>query len=308
MRLFVTGGTGFIGSALLAAALESGHEIAVLTRDPEAWRLAPFGDKVGLIVGSLSDISGFFPSMKSFRPDCVAHLGWSGVAGADRHDPRQICNIGWSCHLLLAAGAVGAKAFVSTGSQAEYGLRPGRIKTDDPTEPTTLYGECKLATFRLLNRLAQDQGLRFAWLRVFSTYGPGDHTRWMIPGLIGALLCGQKPALTAGDQKWDYLHVADAARAILAACESEAGHGMFNLGSGCALPLRYTVGLVRDLIDPKLPLGFGEVAYRPDQVMHLEADISRLTDELGWRPRIPLLDGLADTVAWYRANPWIFAG
>ena len=57
---------------------------------------------------------------------------------------------------------------------------------------------------------------------------------------------------------------------------------------------------IRDAIDPSLPLGFGEVPYRPDQVMHLEANVTALSRATGWKPQIPLEQGLADTVAWHR--------
>ncbi|HUS34651.1 MAG TPA: NAD(P)-dependent oxidoreductase, partial [Verrucomicrobiae bacterium] len=74
----------------------------------------------------------------------------------------------------------------------------------------------------------------------------------------------------------------------------------FNLGSGRAESLRKIVETLRDAIDPKLPLGIGEVPYRPDQVMHLEADISKLTKATGWTPATSLEDGLKQTVAWHR--------
>ena len=67
------------------------------------------------------------------------------------------------------------------------------------------------------------------------------------------------------------------------------------------------VEAIRDAIDPALPLGFGDVAYRPDQVMLLQADVSALHRDLGWEPRTGIADGIAETVAWYRANSWVFA-
>ncbi len=64
---------------------------------------------------------------------------------------------------------------------------------------------------------------------------------------------------------------------------------------------------VRDLVDPALPLGFGEVPYGPNAVMHLEADVASLRRDTGWEPSPDLGPALAETVAWYRANPWVFA-
>ena len=81
-----------------------------------------------------------------------------------------------------------------------------------------------------------------------------------------------------------------------------AASGVFNLGSGRPRTIRETVELARDRVDPALPLGFGEVPFRPDQVMHLEADVTRLRDTVGWTPKIDLPVGLDQTVAWFRAH------
>ena len=149
--------------------------------------------------------------------------------------------------------------------------------------------------------------MRFVWMRVFSTFGPADHAYWMIPGLIGSLMKRERPTLTLGEQRWDFLFVADAARAIRLALDTEAAAGVYALGSGVAPTLRSTVEAIRDAIDPSLPLGFGDVAYRPDQVMLLQADVSALHRDLGWKPRTTIDEGIMETVAWYQANSWVFA-
>ena len=143
--------------------------------------------------------------------------------------------------------------------------------------------------------------MRWAWLRLFSVYGPDDNPGWLIPGIISQLLEGKEPPLTPGTQKWDYLHIRDAAEAVVAAAVSDKAQGIFNLGSGQPIAVRTIAETIRDLIDPTLPLGFGQVAFRPDQVMHLEADITRLKAATGWQPRTSLRDGLAETIASMRA-------
>jgi nucleoside-diphosphate-sugar epimerase len=97
--------------------------------------------------------------------------------------------------------------------------------------------------------------------------------------------------------------VADAAEAVLMTALATDAQGIFNLGSGQARPLREIVETLRDLVKPGAPLGFGEIPYRPDQVMRLEADISRLQNSTGWRPRTALADGLKKTVAYYQSAP-----
>jgi nucleoside-diphosphate-sugar epimerase len=192
------------------------------------------------------------------------------------------------------------KNWLGLGSQAEYGPQSRPIDESAPTRPTTLYGAAKLSVCVTAERLCDGLGVRFAWLRLFSSYGPGDHPNWMIPYLIEKLLNGERPSLTAGEQLWDYIYAADAAAAIAAVARQTAATGVFNLGSGRAEPLRRIVERIRDGIDPRLPLGFGEIPYRPDQVMRLEADISRLRAATGWAPRTPLETGLAKTIEWHR--------
>ena len=118
--------------------------------------------------------------------------------------------------------------------------------------------------------------------------------------MIRTLRLGAHMALTRCEQRWGFLHARDAAAAFRLALTSAAAQGFYNLGSPDAPPLRDTVTRLRDLIDPDAALGFGEVAYRPDQVMVLAADVSRIS-ALGWRPEVALDQGLRETVAWYDA-------
>jgi nucleoside-diphosphate-sugar epimerase len=137
---------------------------------------------------------------------------------------------------------------------------------------------------------------------VFSTYGPLEDLSWMIPYLIRTLLRRERPSLTACEQQWDYLFGPDAADAIWSVAKTTTATGVFNFGSGRANSLRKIVETLRDAIDPNLPLGIGEVPYRPDQVMHLEADIARLTRATGWTPATSLEEGLKQTVAWHKTQ------
>ncbi len=129
-----------------------------------------------------------------------------------------------------------------------------------------------------------------------------DDRNHMIPQVILTLLQGDKPSLTLGEQRWDYLYVEDAVEVIWRAATTSSAQGIFNLGSGEVHTIKSIVERVRDLIDPNLPLGFGEVPYRPDQIMHLQADISRLQSVTGWSPQVSLEEGLERTVAWFREN------
>ncbi len=138
-----------------------------------------------------------------------------------------------------------------------------------------------------------------SWLRVFSTYGPGDHPHWFIPQVISEFLHNRAPKVTLCEQRWDYLFVEDAARAIVQVSEKKTG-GIFNLGSGQAPPLRDTLELIRKECGTKAVPSYGAVPYRDDQVFHLQADVRKLSAATGWYPRVSLAEGLRATIAYER--------
>ena len=302
MRIFVTGGSGFLGSHLVLDLMERGHEVAVLLRPESAsWRLGEARDRLHVIPGALEHLERLRGALQAFAPEAVVHMAWRGVAGGDRNNPVQAANVAETVGLVELAAEAGAKTFVGAGSQAEYGPYDRAIREDDTPRPTTLYGMAKLAAGSMAIRLAEERGLRAAWLRIFSTYGPKDADYWLIPSMIRNLRSGQHMALTACEQRWGFLHARDAASAFRLAATHADARGIFNVGSPEAPPLRETVTRLRDLVAPGAALGFGELAYRPDQVMVLAADVSRML-ALGWKPEVPLDDGLRETVNWHDAT------
>jgi nucleoside-diphosphate-sugar epimerase len=211
-------------------------------------------------------------------------------------------NIASTVQLAQLASRIGCRAFVGTGSQAEYGPQNRRLAECAATTPTTLYGAAKLAAYHFCRVTLANSGVRLAWMRIFSCYGPKDNPGWLIPGLIESLLNRRCMPLTGGEQMWDYLYAPDAARAIALAGTCERAAGVFNVGSGTVVPLRTVVESIRDQLDPSLPLAFGEVPYQRDQVMHLQADVRKLRHATGWKAETRLNDGLIQTIAWVRAT------
>jgi len=304
VKVFLTGASGFVGSRVLRElAADRGAEVAALLREPEsAWRIRDVLPKVRVVRAALEDGPALETALADFRPTHLVHLAWNGVLGRNRNDAAQHLNVFHSLRLLELALAAGTRHFVGLGSQAEYGPCEARIDESTPTRPTTMYGAAKLAASILAARLCELAGARFAWLRLFSSYGPQDDPEWLIPYLALKLLHRERPAVTAAEQRWDYLYVEDAAAAVAAVARSPQAAGIFNLGSGTAPRLRDIIESVRDAIDPGLQVGFGEIPYRPDQVMHLEADIARIERAAAWRPKVELAEGIRRTVDWYRKH------
>jgi nucleoside-diphosphate-sugar epimerase len=307
MRCLVTGATGHIGSHLIRYLLERNVEVAALVRPTTSnlWRIEDILHRLYIIKGDLSDIERSSAVIKEFAPEVVFHLGWYGVSSRYRNDIKQITrNLYGSIELLQIAHDSGCRRWIGLGSQAEYGAYNGILREDLPTRPITLYGTVKLCTGILNQKLCEAWQIDFVWLRLLASYGPMDDAEHLIPSVILNLLQGEKITLTPGEQRWDYLYVEDVTEALWRTVITPEAQGIFNLGSGQAHTIRSIVERIRDLIDPNSPLGFGEVPYRPDQIMHLHADISRLQQVTGWSPQVSLDEGLRRTVAWFRENGW----
>src|SRR6185369_9014041 len=132
-------------------------------------------------------------------PDVVCDLAWEGVGNRFHEDPRQIrANLAAHLALLDAACRAGCRRWIGLGSQAEYGPQSARIDERCPTAPASLYGTVKLCLALLGQKLAAQASMEFAWLRLFSTYGPMDGPGWLIPSVTLSLLRGERPKLTAG--------------------------------------------------------------------------------------------------------------
>jgi len=308
LRILLAGATGFVGSHVTRYLLARNCDIAVLMRSQSnPWRIVDVLSRLHVIRGDLAEVSTIADDICAFAPDVTVHLAWSGVGNRYRNDPQQVTNLYSSLSLLDVIHAAGCRSWVGLGSQAEYGIYNHAISEEMSTNPVTVYGVTKFCTCLLTQRLCDLYDMRFVWLRLFSAYGPADDSGWMIPYVILALLRGERPRLTRGEQRWDYLFVEDVAKAIYRVAAKSDLQGIFNLGSGEAHTVCSIVERIRKLIDPDLPLGFGEVPYRPNQIMHLQADISRLREATGWAPQVGLDEGLQRTVDWYRENRGCYA-
>jgi nucleoside-diphosphate-sugar epimerase len=297
MKLMVTGAAGFLGSAVVRAALRAGFEVVAVTRRPDPERIVGLAGVTSVTL-DLLDSARMKAVLLAEKPAILVHAAWSGLSGATRASAAQVDeNLVPTCRLAEAAAEAGVSKLVGIGSQAEYGPLNRRITEDDLPRPNSMYGAAKLGACYMTGEIARQHGMEFAWLRLFATYGPGDNPRWLIPSIIAQLLSGARPRTSLGTQKWDYLFIDDAAEAVIACAKKVGGTGVFNLASGHALPVRKIVEELRDLIAPDMELVFGEMPFGPDQIMHLEGSVEKLHRATGWLPKIALSEGLARTVA-----------
>lgn len=297
----ITGPTGAIGAALCRFLLNRGVNVYAIVRpDSRRQTALPVSERLRIVLCDGAELSGLAERIPD-GADAFFHLAWSGTVGAGRNNmSAQIDNIRWTLDAVHAAADMGCCVFVGAGSQAEYGRRDAPLRPDSPCFPETGYGMAKLCAGQMSRMECARLGLDHIWMRILSVYGPGDSETSLISMTIRKLLAGERPALTAGEQMWDYLYADDAAEALYLAAVHGRNGAVYPLGGGKARPLREYAEILRDAVSPGSALGFGETPYSLQQVMFLQANIDALRDDTGFQPRIPFEEGIQRTITYMK--------
>lgn len=297
----VNGPLGTVGQGLTRVLLAKGVQVYAVCY-PGDRRIAELPEEAKIVELDMREIHRL-PELVDGNIDAFFYLAWMGSIGPGRDDAlMQTENV--RCAILAAqtASAMHAEVFVGVGSQAEHGRVSGLVTQDTPCSPVTGYGIAKLCASRMTRLACKQLNLRHVWARILSAYGPGDGPLSVMPTIITRLLNGEVPALTAGEQLWDFCYADDVGEALTAMAERGHDGAVYPIGSGSVRPLKAYFEIARDAIDPALPLGIGQLPYPPNQVMHLQADISALTADTGWTPRVPFEEGIRRTIAAFRAH------
>lgn len=299
----VTGPTGVVGLSLIDELVRQGVEVyAVYRPDSARVDVIPRCDSVHAVPCDLHEIDRL-PSLINGPVDAFFHLAWSGTFGPARQDwLRQERNVAFTLMAVEAAKKLGCSVFVGAGSQSEFGHVEGVLSPDLPCNPDNGYGAAKLAASVMSRALCSHLDMRHIWCRIVSIFGPRDAGHSLVMSCIRELSETGHFACTPGDQIWDYLFCEDAARALYLAARKGRNDAVYVVGSGRARSLRDYIGMIRDAVDPAATLGFGELPYYPNQVMHLEADITELTSDTGFMPSWSFVEGIKKTVDWYNSR------
>lgn len=320
-RVLVAGGSGFIGSHLVEALLDSGGQVRVAGRS-EARLKAAIGDRASEVEYIASDLA----SPESARHACqgmdaVFNLAAevAGVGFNSQHPGSSFSsNVRTGVTLLDAAAREGVERFLVVSSACVY-RRHAMVPTpetegfvDDP-EPTNLgYGWAK----RVLELQARCYSLEFPMkigiARPYNAYGPRDNFAWetshVIPALIRKVLEGQNPLRVWGDgtQTRSFLYVTDFVTGLMLTLERYAVCEPVNIGSDEEVTIGRLVELIVDLAGNRVRVEFD--ADKPGGQPRRLGDYTRALEAVGFRAAVPLAEGLRRTIEWYRrahdeANP-----
>lgn len=212
MKIFLTGGTGFIGSHFINLAMDYGHQVIALKRTDSHPRV-PLNYQPEWLIGNLNAELDFAKAFSGI--DVFVHL----AAHSTNHPYDTLSNcINWnlvsSLDLVQKAAGCGVEKFIIAGSCFEYGKSCERIKElniDSPLEPNNNYAISKAAASIAMLGLARDMGLKLKLLRVFQAYGEGELPSRFWPALKRAALSGNDFHMTKGEQLRDFISAKDVA-------------------------------------------------------------------------------------------------
>ena len=297
----INGPLGTVGMALVNNLLQKDIQTYAICY-PGDNRIADLPSGVHIIECDMREIYKL-ENFISESVDAFFHLAWMGTIGPGRDNAElQTENIRCAVEAVKEAKELGCKVFVGVGSQAEHGRIEGKVTADAPCFPDTGYGIAKLCAGQLTRLMCSQMGIRHVWARILSAYGPGDGPLSVIPTMLDKLLRGEKPALTKGEQQWDFCFSGDVAEALYCMAASGKDGRIYPVGSGKTKTLREYFEIVRDAVNPALELGIGELPYRENQVMHLQADLSLLQMDTGFVPQISFEEGIRITLEAYKAK------
>lgn len=288
-RVLVTGASGFLGRRVLAPLASAGYDVHAVSRaggtgDGATWHRADL----------LSDPQTV---IEAVRPDVLLHLAWTTEHGRFWTAPDNVRWVEASLALLRAFVGVGGRRAVLAGTCAEYDWTTGAtmLSEDAAVAPATLYGASKAGLHRVAAAYAEQEGVAFAWGRVFFPYGPDEASERLVASVARALIAGDHAETTAGTQVRDFIHADDVAKAFAALVSSDAT-GPVNIGTGQGVTIREIVEALAAAAGRPELLRVGSIPMRPDDPPVVVANARRLTHEVGYTPVISLAEGLAGVV------------
>jgi nucleoside-diphosphate-sugar epimerase len=306
MKTVITGGAGFIGSHLVSALVERGVEVRVLDNLSSGMKANLDGLDVELIVDDIRDEVTVRRAVRDV--DTIFHLAAFISVPASVDDPITCyeTNVMGSLNVLQAAIQANVRRVVLASSAAIYGERDEIVSEMDKPTPVSPYAASKISMEQLAQVFTRAYGLETVCLRFFNVFGPRQSPdspyAAAIPRFTQDLIDqNQVTILGDGGQTRDFVYIDDVVQGILKAGEVDGVAGdVFNLAGGGSISIQDLVDILHQFFPEAKEPKYGPA--REGDIRFSQADISRATEALGYRPEVAVEEGLRRTVEWFRTN------
>ena len=305
-RTLVTGAGGFVGANLLRRLVEDGHRVTgVLGPGGDRWRVHGLEGQAELVDVDLRDQDAVRRLVHRVAPEWTFHLAAHG-AYSWQQDARRILdtNLIATVTLIDACREFGCEAFVHAGSSSEYGLKDHAPSEDELTEPNSRYAVAKAAASLFCQYVARYEQFPAITLRLYSVFGPYEDPRRLVPALVINARRNELPPLVAPEVARDFVWVDDVVDAFLLAAQGAGNRRgtVYNVGSGVQTSMAELVDIARRVLEIDPEPSWGSMPGRAWDTTSWVADNRRIQDQLGWRPRTDVAEGLRRTATWLSAR------
>jgi len=316
MKLLVTGGAGFIGSAFVRLTITERPDAEVIVLDKltyagnlENLALVADSPRYQFVKAGIEEQAVVEDLLKA-GVDAIVHFAAESHVDRSILSPEPVVstNMMGTLALLEAARRTGVRRFVHVSTDEVYGDLDAPLEADEafPLRASSPYSASKAGSDLLALSYVRTFGLNLSVTRASNNYGPYHFPEKLIPLMISnALEDKPLPVYGDGQQIRDWLYVEDHCRGIWAVLEKGHAGEVYNIGGNCSLP---NLDVVRQIlkITGKPESLITWVKDRPGHDRRYALTSEKLEHETGWKPRMDFAEGLAATVAWYRANPaWV---
>ena len=291
MKIFITGGTGFLGYNTVLRLLEDGHHVYALVRKQDNILSQIKNKNLSLIHGSLENLACVdLPDV-----DACVHFAWMGVNRQGVNSPNlQRQNVINTLNLLDFLKSHHCRLLIDAGSRQEYTPIEGIITETSRCEPITEYGKRKLEVYHgILSKL--DDEMKYVHLRIFSVYGKVDHPWSLINTCIEGMLANKPISLGMGRHFWGFLYIDDftsVVASIIPHMDMIKNNEVYNVASGFNQPLRYFVNTIKVITKSDSELLFGTFKENKESVFSLIPDVSKLNTDFGWMEKVSFEEGI----------------
>jgi UDP-glucose 4-epimerase len=313
----VTGGAGFIGSALVRALLRDDWKVIVYdSLNPGRADFLPESDDVHLVQGNILDEAAFGALLDAHKPEIVFHLAaihYIPYCNAHPQDAMNT-NVDGTEVVFRLSRAAGVRRVVFASTAAVYPPHTGPLsETLTPAAPMDIYGYTKWFGEQLADWMGRQGGTEFVLARFFNAYGPRETSPHLIPSVLKQIIEGQTTISVGNiEPKRDYVFVDDLAKCLtlLGAIPvpSETGVVRANIGTGSEYSVRDVLETLRSATGAALEIRQDPSRMRASDRPNLLADTQQLKSLIGWTPDTPFFDGMRGLVEWARANPELMVG
>lgn len=297
-QVVITGADGFIGSHF-ASFLNSVNVpvIALVLPGSEAVsRISSLGN-INIVECDLCEWEEIYLPIRPEKNIVFYHFAWAGVSPNCRNSiEKQLINIQLALNAAKLAKKINVQKFITLGSTMEYMYAGKPIDETALPTPQTAYGAVKVAVRYLCQEFAKEEKLPFIYAVVTGVYGADRLDDNVITYTARKLLHKERPSLTKLEQLWDYIHIDDLIQALYLIGKSGQAGAFYAVGHGDNCPLSQYIKTLKNLIDPTLPLGIGDVPYTEQRLPGSCVNLLPLKQDTGFEPRISFEDGAKDLI------------